>query len=239
MLHNALTWEQWLVTVTTSELIIGGILGFIAAGWFARRGKPYRPGRHPVRFAVVSGASVVVGTLPHFVSQGFTEPKVASFQGAEPTFSSARFDSSLAPAVAVEAPEGWRIEFDRQAQVVKVVKGQGEAANAPAVLSVDSSLLKDEAVPERLVKQMKPAFEQQGFSVEPAFPDSIGQAQAQGLVAHAGSGDLCSWVVKRGSHYVSSVQCFSRDGTNCRQACKPALQRLTWRRPSNVSTSDL
>jgi hypothetical protein len=233
MWMNSFTWN-----LVVGALFTGALVLLLYAGYFAVRGRPYPPRRNPKRLAVVAVLSGTLGLLAHAA----TNPRAATNvteRGAVMS-NEARFDSPKDPALTIDAPLGWTVQFDRPKHLVRVVKGDAASADPPAMLSIDTSLLKDEANTEHLAEGVRSALASRGFVVsEQAFPDIVAGMTAHGVIGHTATGDLCSWVVKRGLHYVASVQCFARGGADCRQACKPPLDRLHWRTPTDILAVDL
>ena len=215
-------------------LIAGGAVGLIAAAYYAWRGKPYLRQRDPGRLAIASLIAAAIGIVG-YVAMWAATPAAS----APPIVTETRFESSSFPALAIDAPPGWWIEYNTAQSMVMIRKGEAPIAVAPAGLNIESSLLQNDAVLDRLIAEVGSAFEANGAKVEPPFVDSIGGLEAQRIIVRVDGGEVCSWVVKRGRRFVSSVQCFSRDGTTCRTACAPALERLRWTTPRGVATTAL
>jgi hypothetical protein len=222
------------VRTVVNSLIAAGILGLAGSAYYALRGRPYPPRRDPRRSAIVSLVMGAVGIVAYFAVPARV-PAVAP----RPIVTETRFESSGFPALAIEAPPGWRLDHDEAKRMVRILKGTGPIETAPSMLSIDTSLLEGEAVPDRLVGALRSEFEAHGTRVDAPFSDTLGQAEARGIVVHFPAGELCSWIVRRGRRIVSSVQCFSRDGASCRVACAPPLERLRWTTPSGVAATDL
>ncbi len=236
-LGSTMLMNSFALHALVVSLLVGAPAILLCAAYYVVRGRPYPPRRNPRRLAVIGLISGCLGIVVHYTTGSLNK---AGRQETGFLSTEARFESDEDPAMAVEAPPGWSVQFDEKARMVKVIKGVVTAAEPPAMLGVDTSVLKNEADTERLATQLKPSLESKGFTVDgPPFSDRIGEAPAHGVVARWSTGELCSWVVKRGSHFVASVQCFSRTTASCRDACAPVLDRLHWRRPTDIAASDL
>lgn len=61
--------------IMVNALFVGGALGLLAALYFAIRGKPYRPGRHPIRVLLASLVALAIATLAYCLTVGLTVPR--------------------------------------------------------------------------------------------------------------------------------------------------------------------
>jgi|GEM_PF-4181937 len=75
-------WWQTLILIANNSLLAGGVFGLLAALFYAIRGRPYHPGRHPLWVALGSLAALALGlfglnwtrtwtSLPHGSDPGF------------------------------------------------------------------------------------------------------------------------------------------------------------------------
>jgi zinc transporter ZupT len=70
------TWWQTSLQILNNALLIGGALGCFSALYYAIRGRPYRPNRHPLWVAVWSLAAFAAGVLLYFSTRNLI-PSVA------------------------------------------------------------------------------------------------------------------------------------------------------------------
>jgi hypothetical protein len=223
-----------LVRIVVNSLIASSVGVLLASAYYAVRGRPYAPRRDPRRLALASLFTAALGVAGHLAIRG-----AAPVPDAPPIVTETRFESARVPALAIDAPPDWRLEYDAAKRMVRLRKEAASIEAAPSTLTLDSSVLEDEAVLDRLIGAVRSAFESKGAKVEAPFADTIAGADARGLVVRFERGELCSWIVKRGRRFLTSVQCFSGDGATCRAACAEPLARLRWMKPSNVAPADL
>ena len=139
------------------------------------------------------------------------------------------FDSKDLPAVKLEAPDGWRIEFDSANRLVAAVQGSDPIATAKTVFQINSSTLSDDTDLDRILAIASKALEDRGMTRGDSFTETIDGLPARGRVLRGDTDDSCLWFVKRGPRFVSALICRSRSPTNAREACNPVLERLRWR----------
>jgi hypothetical protein len=223
-----LTAFELFVRAAIFGLAIAGVAGLALAANEARKGRPYRGGRHPRRLAIVAGglfvcAGVARLVVHHRPAKAITET---------------HFQSDDLPALALDAPTGWVLEFEPKAGALKAVRRQAPEEGA---VMITSSLTKDDVVLQALMDRLTPLLARQGFTVQgAAVAANLGGVPAQLLVARGSDGgELCNWYARRGKHFISSIQCASHTATSCRDACAPVLDRIRWIEPEGVSRSDL
>lgn len=226
-LYSSLSGGQVLVRTLVTALFLGGLVGLVAAARFAMAGKPYPRKRQPGPLAIASVIALAVAGIGYLATPNETaRPQYERVNNAR------EFKSSLNPSLALSAPSGWTLDFDSRQSMVT-------ATHETTGLAVYSAVLKEAVVPESLIAQLRPLFASQGLQVDgEPFADTVAGKAALGLVARTRDAAVCTWVVKRGTHFVSSVQCKTGAG-DPRAACRPALQQLTWLAPSDVEPSAL
>jgi hypothetical protein len=69
------TWWQSLLQIAINALFVGGALGLLGALYYAIRGRPYPPKRHPVRMVVVSLIVLALGGISFFLTRDLTAPR--------------------------------------------------------------------------------------------------------------------------------------------------------------------
>lgn len=139
------------------------------------------------------------------------------------------FDSEGSPAVALEAPPGWRIEFDAPHRMLRVIR-DGED-DLGAVLQIHSTVLSEDANIDQMLAEMSRQLQKQRMSVGDAFTENIDGMHALGVTLVGADERKSIWLVKRAPRYVSAVLCATRERVNIRQVCRPVLERLKWREP--------
>jgi hypothetical protein len=229
-LQSALTWWQSALRMTVGVLIGGGILGLFTALRYANRDEPYPRNRRPGPLALASALALALGVGGYVAVRGIVEPR-ASFVSTP-----LEFRSATNPSVDIVAPPGWRLAFDGQTATVKGSKD----ADDGTTITIDSSLLDKEVVLGRLVEATKTAVTSRGVTVDgEIFSQILDGKSAMGFTARGGERLDAVWIVRRGSHFASTIHCFSRAGTEPTQACRPVLDALKWVTPADVDANDL
>ncbi|MET0592464.1 MAG: hypothetical protein ABW133_07185 [Polyangiaceae bacterium] len=165
----------------------------------------------------------------HFVGRRQRAPLPESRTHAPTVLTDRAFDSEGSPALALEAPAGWRIEFDSVHRLLRVVRdGEGEIG---AVMQINSTVLSEDANIDQMLAEMSHQLQKQRMSVGDAFTESIDGKHALGVTLVGADERKCIWLVKRQPRYVSAVLCATRERVDIRQVCRPALERIKWREP--------
>lgn len=213
-------------------LLAGGAIGLLSAAYYLVSGRPYRARRNPRAMALVSVASLAIGALSFWLTLGLREPRATA-----PTLvhTDKRFSSSTNPSLTLDAPEGWRIEFDRPKGLVSVVKGTLPASEAPAVLTVDSFLLQGTDF-HRAMVEIKPLLEREGLTMERSASEPLSGKPSMLFSVRTQGVSVSNWLVKRETPLWSSVKCITRDGSDPRAACAAVLERLKWQTPTDLAS---
>jgi hypothetical protein len=138
------------------------------------------------------------------------------------------FDSNELPAVKLEAPEGWRLEFDSVKRSIVAIRRKDWVSPA-TTFRVMSSVISDEPDVDRMLAMTSKGLEDRGLTKGDSFRETIDGLSAAGRILHNETEEVCLWFVKRGPHLASALMCESRRPMNAREACKPVLERLKWR----------
>jgi hypothetical protein len=223
MPQDALTTWQFVLRLAAAVLVVVGFARLLRRSRSTKRG-----------FAV---AAIILGIVGLALTRTLTESSSHRLSGnaprAETTIhaevSDRAFDSQDLPAVKLEAPSGWRIEFDSANGVVAVVQGSDPIATAKTVFQINSSTLSNDADLDRILAMASKGLEDRGMTKGDSFSETIDGFPARGRVLRGDTDDSCLWFVKRGPRFVSALICRSRSPTNAREACNSVLDRLKWR----------
>lgn len=152
-------------------------------------------------------------------------------EGASAKVTERSFESSSSPALSLDAPEGWRIEFDAKAGNVVVVQGDTPAYQAPAFVVLTSNHLAEDVNLDSLAETFSMILEGQGFLRTSRVPEPFRDLPAMRTILRSDREQVCAWFVKRAAKYVTTAQCWSRSSTGCEQACAPVFATLKWGEP--------
>jgi len=217
-------------------IAVVGALGaalFLGVLWSARR--PMSPRARVFRKQVAAvGLFIVVAAGVAYALLGRpVEPVVGAPPAATPGAGAAadeeiasprRFSSTKLPALDLDAPEGWKLELDAKRNLA--------ARNDNVSLLVSAAFLKDAVDVEEMLRQMAETQRGHGFDVGPTFSEPVGGLPATGFVATGQGRSVCTWMIRRDTHLVSSVLCTSKTTLTAREACRDPLARLRWRTPA-------
>jgi hypothetical protein len=215
------TWWQVALNIAVNVLVAAGAAGLLVAGWRALRG-PKRTNRSPKVLALASTAALATGVTTGWVTRELREPR-QSFVSTPDHFSSDAF------GVTLDAPRGWRLEHD--GAVLTAIRGAASADQSPVSFVLTSSALDQEAPLEATLEPFKQALKQNGLTVHGSFRESIAGHSADGFLAAGERAQFSNWMMKRGPRWVLLIQCFTRDGSDPRSACREAFDRLSLRQP--------
>lgn len=169
-----------------------------------------------LRTPVESGTSAIPGAAPSGSRSDDTgEGEVAS---------ATRFSSAGLPALSLDAPDGWKLEWNKASRKLTAT-GDG------ARLLVSTAILTEAVDPERLLGKLAETQRALGFEVGDTFRDRLGDLPAAGFLATSPARSVCTWMVKRDTHLASSVICTAEGKQTAREACRALLARLRWRTP--------
>ncbi len=169
-------------------------------------------------------ARAVTQPAPHASAADSSNPK----QAIHAIVTDRAFDSNELPAVKLEAPEGWHLEFDSVKRSVVAVRRR-DWVSAATTFRVMSSVISDDPDVDRMLATTSKVLEDRGLTKGDSFRETIDGLSAAGRVLHNETEEVCLWFVKRGAHLASGLTCESRRPMNAREACKPVLERLKWR----------
>ena len=217
------TWWQVGLNLVVNVLVAAGAAGLLVAGWRALR-DPKRTRRSPKTLALISTGALATGAATGWLTRDLRQPR-QSFVSTPERFSSDAF------GVTLDAPQGWRLEHD--GAVLTAVRGSGPVDQSPVSLVLTSSALDKEAPLEAVLDPFKQALKQQGVTVQDSFKESVAGHSADGFLAAGERAQFSNWMLKRGPRWVLLIQCFTRDGTDPRSACKEAIDRLSLRPPTD------
>jgi hypothetical protein len=167
-----------------------------------------------LRTPVESGTSAIPGAAPAGSGSADTG------EVASPT----RFSSAGLPALSLDAPDGWKLEWNKASRKLTAT-GDG------ARLLVSTAILTEAVDPERLLAKLAETQRALGFEVGDTFRDRLGDLPAAGFLATSPARSVCTWMVKRDTHLASSVICTAEGKQTAREACRALLARLRWRTP--------
>ena len=178
---------------------------------------------------VAAGAAFLVLRTP--VESDTHAPSVAAPSGAGPdeegegeVVSATRFSSAGLPALSLDAPDGWTLEWNK---VSRKLTATGDGAR----LLVSSAILTEAVHAEALLAKLAETQRALGFEVGDTFRDRLGDLPAAGFLATGPVRSVCTWMVKRDTHLASSVICTAEGKQTAREACRPLLAKLRWRTP--------
>jgi hypothetical protein len=218
-------------------IAVVGALGaalFLGAVWSGRR--PVSPRARVFRKQVgVVGLFIVVAAGVAYALLGRpVEPVVGAPPAATPgaaaevdeeIASPRRFSSGNLPALELDAPEGWKLELDARTRKL--------AARTDGVsLLVSTAILREAIDVEDMLRHMAQTQRELGFDVSPTFSEPLGGLPAAGFVATGQGRSVCTWMIKRDTHLVSSAICTAEGNVMAREACRDPLARLRWRTPA-------
>ena len=138
--------------------------------------------------------------------------------------SARRFSSAKLPALSLDAPDGWTLEADKAGHKVAI-------SSATARLLVSTAILTETVDVGALLRRLAQTQRELGFEVGATFSDRIGDLPAAGFLATGPTRSVCTWMVRRDAHLVSSAICTSDGKVSARDACRPPLTGLRWRVP--------
>jgi len=178
---------------------------------------------------VAAGAAFIVLRTP--VESGPSALPGAAPSGSGPddagegeVVSASRFSSARLPALSLEAPDGWKLEFEKASRKLTAT---GEGAR----LLVSSAILTEPVDAEALLAKLAETQRALGFEVGDTFRDRLGDLPAAGFLATSPARSVCTWMVKRDTHLASSVICTAEGKQTAREACRVLLAKLRWRTP--------
>ncbi len=223
MPQDAHTTWQLVLSLAWLVLVVVGVVRLL---------RPNRSGRRGF-----AAAAIVFGLVGLAVTRKLTESSSSRLSGGAPrpekathaVVSDRDFDSKQLPAVKLEAPDGWRIEFDSAKGLVAAVSGSDPIATAKTVFQVNSSTLSDDADLDRILAISSKSLVDRGMTTGDTFTETIDGLPARGRVLRGDTDETCLWFVWRGPRFVSALICRSRIPTNAREACKSVIERLRWR----------
>ena len=130
--------------------------------------------------------------------------------------SARRFSSARLPALSLDAPDGWTLEFDKKGHKLT-------ASSEAARLLVSTAVLigggRRRVAAPRLAETQRAL----GFEVGATFTDRIGDLPAAGFLATGPTRSVCTWMVKRDTHLATSVICTADGKPTARDACRAPL----------------
>jgi len=222
---------QRLLLIVLTVVAAAATVTLVAALWSVRRPMPMPARVFRRRLAAVSlfvvvaaAAAFAVLVTPVDDATHARPPRVAGARTDEgevvPAGSSARI-----PGLTLDAPEGWKLEADGGGQKVT-------ATSDKARLLVSTAILKEAVDVEALLRHLADTQRELGFEAGAIFSDRIGDLPAAGFLATGPARSVCTWMVRRDVHLVSSAICTAEGGTvTAREACRAPLARLRWRAP--------
>jgi hypothetical protein len=166
----------------------------------------------------------VPGPASHASAADSSNPE----QATHAVVSDRAFDSNELPAVKLDAPEGWRLQFDSVKPSIVAIQRRDWVSPA-TTFRVMSSVISDDPDVDRMLAITSKGLEDRGLTKGDSFRETIDGLLAAGRVLHNEKEEVCLWFVKRGPHLASALICESRRPMNAREACKPVLERLKWR----------
>lgn len=197
---------------------IGGVLVGLRWHWRPRNTRQRRQG---IPLALISAASLVAGVGGQLLTRHIT--------AAPPTFvDTPTHFRSAGRAFELEAPPGWRLQYDSQIGQLMAISGAGAPGDAPVALVVTSSPLSEDLSLDRQIDFYRKEMEAQGLAFEPLRAETFAGAPARSAIARKGVVGI--WIVfaERSRRHGLSIQCVARDGADPRQACAAPLGKLTW-----------
>jgi hypothetical protein len=182
---------------------------------------------------VAAGAAFALLMIPVEGGMGAQPAEVAGGGEAEgrreavdegEVVSERRFSSARLPALSLDAPDGWRLEADKARHKVTV-------SSDKARLLVSTAILTEAVDVQALLGRLAETQRELGFEIGATFSDRIGDLPAAGFLATGPTRSICTWMVKRDAHLVSSAICTADGKVTARDACRAPLARLRWRAP--------
>ena len=176
-----------------------------------------------LRTPVESGTSAVPVAAP--------SGSGADDAGEGEVVSESRFSSAGLPALSIDAPEGWKLEWNK---VGRKLTATGDGAR----LLVSTAILNEAVDAEALLAKLAETQRALGFEVGDTFRDRLGNLPAAGFLATGPVQSVCTWMVKRDTHLASSVICTAEGKQTAREACRALLAKLRWRTPRQSDRCD-
>lgn len=169
-----------------------------------------------LRTPVESGTSALPGLAPAVSGPGDA--------GEGEVTSASRFSSAGLPALSLDAPDGWTLQWNKGSRKLT-------ATSDGARLLVSTAILTEAVDAERLLAKLAETQRALGFEVGDTFRERLGDLPAVGFLATGPVRSVCTWMVKRDTHLASSIICTAEGKRTAREACRPLLAKLRWRAP--------
>jgi hypothetical protein len=216
-------------------LAAGGLAMLALAAVHRVKGPPYRKGREPLRLAALSAATLVVaGGVKAFTP---AQPRPHS---PHQVATERHFRSVSHPGLELEAPPGWKLQYDPQRPGLRALQG-GSVETASILIDVSSDLTEQDVDLQTHQQSYVAGMEAQGFRASAPLANTTvgGQPAVLARLQKPGElAELCQWEVRRGRRYVSHLTCVARQGS-CAASCQPALDALKWLTPDDLPGDDV
>jgi hypothetical protein len=226
-------WWQLTLKLVINVFLAAGAMGLLIAGWRAFRGssrtrRSPRIRRSPKTLALASLGALVIGAASFWLTTGLMQPHYSEVSTPE-------HFSSDALGITLDAAQGWKLSHE--GATLTAIRGASRAEDAPASLVLTSTVFEQETAVEIEIESFKRGLQQQGLVAHDSFQDSIAGQPAPGFVARGDRAQLANWMLSRGPRWALLVQCFTRDGSDARSACRPAMERLSLRTPTDLKAT--
>jgi hypothetical protein len=231
LLYDSL--DTWQILLPAAWIAIG----LIGLAHLVRKPKGSRPDAAALRRRRLLGIALIgLAVGGYFATDPLVQPRAAPLPSAVPAptrVDGTSFASSEAPGLRVEAPEGWRVDFDQESRTLRLVSGSGPWASAPAHLHIESAHMKDATDAPGLLGKVEKIWIDNGLSPGERFERSVGGLRGVGALVKTPdpSRSFAILIVPRPAQIVSTLQCFVTDGGDPLEACDVALDRIEWMQP--------
>jgi len=84
-----------------------------------------------------------------------------------------------------------------------------------------------------VLEPFKQGLKQNGLTVHGSSQELVAGHSGDGFLAVGERAQFSNWMMKRGPRWILLIQCFTRDGSDPRSACKEAIDRLSLRPPTD------
>jgi hypothetical protein len=225
-----------MIPIVLAAIAALGVATLLGVLWTSRGSLPAparvfrrRVGAVALFVVVAAGAAFVVLRTPVESGPGARPEAAPSPSGLEDAgegevVSPTRFSSAGLPALSLDAPDGWKLEWNKPSRKLT-------ATGAGARLLVSTAILTETVDAEALLAKLAETQRALGFEVGDSFSDRLGDLPAAGFLATGPTRSVCTWMVKRDTHLASSVICTAEGKQTAREACRALLARLRWRTP--------
>jgi hypothetical protein len=141
-----------------------------------------------------------------------------------------KFVSYGDPSVAVDAPPGWRLRFERDQRALRAIKLPEDQSRAGLLLT---TVRLERVNLQDLVEQVGKLTRERapGANVLPASRTQVGGKAAVVFALRMAEQASAIWLVDRGAGIVSNIYCQTQPNDDPKIACTEVVDRIRWLPP--------